>query len=53
MSEAAMSALKSIAASSAAEGLPMSADQLQLVMEILDGKKTLGDYFEMLKKERG
>lgn len=51
MSDTSMRALKSIAASSAAEGLPMTKEQMELVIDIYEGRKTLAEYFEILKRE--
>jgi hypothetical protein len=42
-------ALKSVAASSAMEGLPLSQEQLHIVEKILDGEMTLQDYLRSLK----
>ena len=49
MSEKALRALLSAAASSAMEGLPLDNESLGIVENILVGDMTLQDYFESVK----
>lgn len=51
MSEKMWDALRSAAASSAMEGLPLNDDSMQIVESILEGKMTLQDYFDNLRAE--
>lgn len=49
MSENTLRALKSAAASSAMEGLPLDEEKLGVIEKILNGEMTLQDYFERIK----
>jgi hypothetical protein len=51
MSELGLRALKSAAASSAMEGLPLDDNDMSIVMDILDGKMSLQDFFKTLKTQ--
>lgn len=44
-------ALKNAAASSALEGLPLDDKDIAVLMDILDGKLSLEDYLNSLKRE--
>lgn len=45
MTESTEKTLRSMAASSAMEGLPLSDQQLQTIQKILNGETSLQDYF--------
>jgi len=44
-------ALQNAAASSAMEGLPLEKRHFEIIQNILDGKLTLQEYLESLKKQ--
>ena len=52
MTEQESFALRNAAASSAMEGLPLSEEQMQIAVRILDGGMTLEDYFKSLMAQQ-
>lgn len=50
MSDSMMQALRNAAASSAMEGMPLSEQDMKAVESIIDGKSSLQDYFDRIKK---
>lgn len=51
MSEEITRALRNAAASSAMEGLPLSKEDINIVMQILSGETALTDYLQQLKRK--
>lgn len=51
MSEEMTRALRNAAASSAMEGLPLSKEDIDIVMQLLSGEKSLIDYLQQLKRQ--
>jgi hypothetical protein len=50
MNETTVQNLRSVAASSAMEGLPLKQKQVEDVTQLMDGKITITEYIAMLKK---
>jgi hypothetical protein len=50
MNETTAQNLRSIAASSAMEGLPLNQTQIDELIQLIDGKVSISEYIAMLKK---
>lgn len=50
MSETSMKNLRSVAASSAMEGLPLTQEHIDIITRIMDGKLTVQEYISNLQQ---
>jgi hypothetical protein len=51
MNETTTQNLRSVAASSAMEGLPLNQKQVENLMQLMDGKLSITEYITMLKQQ--